>query len=212
MASYIKTLKEDNGDITYPQTLGSAVLLTGGADLETELAGKASSSSVANKIDIGDVQSSDIASNAITTAKIADGAVTTAKIDSAAVTSAKIDWTTVMKPTNYASSVTHFLGAYNSNSQQVLLYPNGDVVINITILISSATSAKTAYDVLDLPLDFVMSSGYNVVLGAFSSSGFSAGGAYIRSSQRRIRAWTYNALSSGAELSIFGKFNINGMQ
>lgn len=201
MASYIKTLKEDNGDITYPQTLGSAVLLTGGADLEAELAGKASSSSVAGKIDIGDVQSSDIVSNAITTAKIADGAVT----------SAKIDWTTVMEPTNYASSVTHLLGAYNNNSQQILLYPNGDVVINITILISSATSARTAYDVLDLPVSFDISSGGNVILGAFSSSVFSAGGAYIRSSQRRIRAWTYNALSSGAELSIFGKFNINEM-
>lgn len=85
MASYIKTLKEDNGDITYPQTLGSAVLLTGGADLETELAGKASSSSVAGKIDIGDVQSSDIVSNAVTTAKIADGAVTSAKIDWASI-------------------------------------------------------------------------------------------------------------------------------
>ena len=86
MASYIKTLKEDNGDITYPQTLGSAVLLTGGADLETELASKASAASVAGKIDIGDVQSSDITA----------GAVTTAKIDNSAVTSAKIDWTTLV--------------------------------------------------------------------------------------------------------------------
>lgn len=86
MASYIKTLKEDNGDITYPQTLGSAVLLTGGADLETELAGKASAASVAGKIDIGDVQSSDITT----------GAVTTAKIDDEAVTSAKVDWTTLV--------------------------------------------------------------------------------------------------------------------
>lgn len=89
MASYIKTLKEDNGDITYPQTLGSAVLLTGGADLETELAGKASAASVAGKIDIGDVQSSDIVSDAVTTAKIADSAVT----------SAKIDWSTLIPET-----------------------------------------------------------------------------------------------------------------
>ena len=81
MASYIKTLKEDNGDITYPQTLGSAVLLTGGADLETELSNKASASAVAGKIDIGDVQSSDITAGAVTTAKIDDEAVTLAKLD-----------------------------------------------------------------------------------------------------------------------------------
>lgn len=36
MASYIKTLKEDNGDITYPQTLASAVFI-GNSDVETEM-------------------------------------------------------------------------------------------------------------------------------------------------------------------------------
>ena len=62
MATYIKTLKEDNGDITYPQTIGSAVLLSGGTDLETELSSKASTTSVNNKIDIGDVQSTEMLS------------------------------------------------------------------------------------------------------------------------------------------------------
>lgn len=37
MATYIKTLKEDNGDITYPQTKAEAVLLNNGSDLETEI-------------------------------------------------------------------------------------------------------------------------------------------------------------------------------
>lgn len=37
MATYIKTLKEDNGDITYPQTKAEAVLLNNGSDLEAEL-------------------------------------------------------------------------------------------------------------------------------------------------------------------------------
>ena len=37
MATYIKTLKEDNGDITYPQTKAGAVILNNGSDLETEL-------------------------------------------------------------------------------------------------------------------------------------------------------------------------------
>lgn len=85
MATYIKTLKEDNGDITYPQTKGSAVLLDGGSDLETVLATKADASTVNQKITVGDVQSTDIVANAVTTAKIANGAVT----------SAKIDWTTI---------------------------------------------------------------------------------------------------------------------
>ena len=70
MASYIKTLKEDNGDITYPQTLGSAVLLSGGADLETTLASKADATTVAGKIDIGDVQTTDIVNGAVTASKI----------------------------------------------------------------------------------------------------------------------------------------------
>ena len=90
MATYIKDLKEDNGDITRPVTEAGAVLLSGGGDLETTLAAKADQTVVNGKIDIGDVQSTDIVSNAVTTAKIANGAVTTAKIDDEAVTAAKI--------------------------------------------------------------------------------------------------------------------------
>ena len=67
MASYIKTLKEDNGDITYPQTTGSAVLLEGGSDLETELASKATTAAVNGKISIGDVQGTDLTASAKTT-------------------------------------------------------------------------------------------------------------------------------------------------
>lgn len=37
MATYIKTLKEDNGDITYPQTKAGAVYTDGGSDVQTEL-------------------------------------------------------------------------------------------------------------------------------------------------------------------------------
>lgn len=95
MATYIKTLKEDNGDITYPQTKGSAVLLEGGSDLETVLAAKADASTVNQKITIGDVQSTDIVANAVTTAKIADSNVTTAKLANGAVTAAKIDWSSL---------------------------------------------------------------------------------------------------------------------
>jgi hypothetical protein len=60
MASYIKTLKEDNGDITYPQTLASAVITTGGTDIETAIASKADASTVSGKIDMGDVTAADL--------------------------------------------------------------------------------------------------------------------------------------------------------
>lgn len=92
MATYIKTLKEDNGDITYPQTLASAVLTNGGSDVEAQLATKASTADLVNKITKGaaDVQTADIASSAVTEAKIASNAVTTAKIKDANVTAAKL--------------------------------------------------------------------------------------------------------------------------
>lgn len=92
MATYIKTLKEDNGDITYPQTLASAVLTNGGSDVEAQLATKASAADLVNKITKGaaDVQTADIASSAVTEAKIASNAVTTAKIKDANVTAAKL--------------------------------------------------------------------------------------------------------------------------
>ena len=105
MATYIKTLKEDNGDITYPQTKAGAVLLNNGSDLETALAAKADASTVNQKITVGDVQSTDIVANAVTSAKLADNAITTPKIADGAVTSDKIDWTTMSHVSNVGSSV-----------------------------------------------------------------------------------------------------------
>lgn len=72
MASYIKTLKEANGDITYPQTLASAVITTGGTDLETEL-GK--------YVTATDIASTSALTPPVTTNMIADEAVTAAKVD-----------------------------------------------------------------------------------------------------------------------------------
>lgn len=85
MASYIKTLKEDNGDITYPQTLASAVFTSGGSDVETEM-GK--------YVTAEDIASTSALTPPVTTNMIVDGAVTTAKIDDGAVTKAKVDATT----------------------------------------------------------------------------------------------------------------------
>lgn len=88
MATYIKTLKEDNGDITYPQTKAEAVLLNNGSDLETELS---------QYVTAEEIGSTAAVTPAITTAMIADGAVTTGKIANKAVTSDKIDWTKLQK-------------------------------------------------------------------------------------------------------------------
>ena len=85
MATYIKTLKEDNGDITYPQTKAGAVLLNNGSDLETELS---------QYVTAEDIASTSALTPPVQTNMIADGSVTTGKIANKAVTSDKINWTT----------------------------------------------------------------------------------------------------------------------
>ena len=85
MATYIKTLKEDNGDITYPQTKAGAVLLNNDSDLETELS---------QYVTAEDIASTSALTPPVQTNMIANGAVTTGKIANKAVTSDKIDWTT----------------------------------------------------------------------------------------------------------------------
>ena len=72
MATYIKTLKEDNGDITYPQTKAGAVLLNNGSDLETELS---------QYVTAKDIASTSALTPPVQTNMIADGAVTKAKIN-----------------------------------------------------------------------------------------------------------------------------------
>ena len=84
MATYIKTLKEDNGDITYPQTKAGAVLLNNGSDLETELS---------QYVTAEDIASTSALTPPVQTNMIADGAVTTGKIANKAITSDKINWT-----------------------------------------------------------------------------------------------------------------------
>ena len=98
MASYVKTLKEDNGDITYPQTLSSAAILSGGTDLETELTNYVTAEDIATTSALTPpVQTAMIADGAVTTAKVADDAVTTAKIADGTITAAKIDWSTIFE-------------------------------------------------------------------------------------------------------------------
>ena len=85
MATYIKTLKEDNGDITYPQTKAGAVLLNNGSDLETELS---------QYVTAEDIASTSALTPPVQTNMIANGAVT----------SNKINWTTMSHVSNVSSS------------------------------------------------------------------------------------------------------------
>lgn len=82
MATYIKTLKEDNGDITYPQTKAGAVLLNNGSDLETELS---------QYVTAEDIASTSALTPPVQTNMIANGAVT----------SDKIDWSSTSRPIYY---------------------------------------------------------------------------------------------------------------
>lgn len=84
MATYIKTLKEDNGDITYPQTKAGAVLLDNGSDLETELS---------QYVTAEDIASTSALTPPVQTNMIADDAVTAAKIDWGTVGGFSAVWT-----------------------------------------------------------------------------------------------------------------------
>ena len=99
MATYIKTLKEDNGDITYPQTKAGAVLLNNGSDLETELS---------QYVTADDISSTSALTPPVQTNMIANGAVTTGKIANKAVTTDKIDWTKLQKYYKACSQVNPF--------------------------------------------------------------------------------------------------------
>ena len=86
MATYIKTLKEDNGDITYPQTKAGAVLLNNGSDLETELS---------QYVTAEDIASTSALTPPVQTNMIANGAVT----------SDKINWTTMSHVSSVGGSI-----------------------------------------------------------------------------------------------------------
>lgn len=112
--SYIKILKEANGDITYPQTLASAVHTSGGSDVETEM-GK--------YVTAEDIASTSALTPPVTTNMIADEAVTAAKVDfstfgvAATVngpssTTSKSNGATWASTDMYSSSVTLAAGTY----------------------------------------------------------------------------------------------------
>ena len=105
MATYIKTLKEDNGDITYPQTKAGAVLLNNGSDLETELS---------QYVTAEDIASTSALTPPVQTNMIANGAVT----------SDKINWTTLYKSAT-SLSATLPINANTETTVQSLTLPVG---------------------------------------------------------------------------------------
>lgn len=105
MATYIKTLKEDNDDIIYPQTKAGAVLLDNGSDLETELS---------QYVTAEDIASTSALTPPVQTNMIADGAVT----------SDKIDWATLYKSATPLSA-TLSVQANTETDVQSLTLPAG---------------------------------------------------------------------------------------
>ena len=49
--TYIKKLKEDNGDIVYPQTITDAIYTSGGQTLETEISKYVTAEDIASMLD-----------------------------------------------------------------------------------------------------------------------------------------------------------------
>ena len=135
MATYIKTLKEDNGDITYPQTKAEAVLLNNNSDLETELSQYVTAEDIASTSDV---------TPAITTAMIADDAVTSAKIADEAVTDEKIDWTSMpYKLDVWTGTLAASTSAAVIRQVDVSAFPTGAVFGVVTAVNASGSESTT---------------------------------------------------------------------
>lgn len=71
MATYIKTLKEDNGDIVYPQTITNAIYTSGGETLETRISKYVTAEDIAQSVaSFGTVTGGMIADSTISTSKV----------------------------------------------------------------------------------------------------------------------------------------------
>lgn len=135
MATYIKTLKEDNGDITYPQTKAEAVLLNNNSDLETELS---------QYVTAEEIGSTAAVTPAITTAMIADGAVTTAKLNNSSVTSSKIGWTSMpYKLDVWTGTLAASTSAAVIRQVDVSAFPTGAVFGVVTAVNASGSETTT---------------------------------------------------------------------
>lgn len=126
MATYIKDLVEDNGDITRPVTEAGAVLLSGGGDLETELTKYVTAEDIATTSALTPpVQTNMIADGAVATAKVANGAITGAKINFSSITNANL---ATIVPEDLSSLVTPVTNSW-SNRDDIKLYRYGNVFV-----------------------------------------------------------------------------------
>lgn len=124
MASYTKTLKDERENTIYPQTLTSAVITTGGTDLETELGKYVTATDISStSIITPPIDTSMITDGAITAAKLASNAVTNAKIANGAVTQAKMD-----------AGLLSALGSYSATETATpFTWIDGKTIYKITI-------------------------------------------------------------------------------
>ena len=141
MATYIKTLKEDNGDITYPQTKAGAVLLNNGSDLETELS---------QYVTAEDIASTSALTPPVQTNMIADGAVTSAKVNwtslpgsaGATTVSGKMSgtsWANIGGAFKAPSNGLYFVSAiFNQNGN-----PGANAFIMVVRIVAAGNSIQT---------------------------------------------------------------------
>lgn len=115
MATYIKTLKEDNGDTTYPQTTTDAVLTNSGTTLETELS---------KYVQAEEIGSTSTITPSITSAMLVDGAVTSDKIASKAVGYDNINFSTFGPVWS-----TFYLGSATSDKKMTVTTRKGNTIV-----------------------------------------------------------------------------------
>jgi hypothetical protein len=116
---------------------------------------------------------------------------------------------TLPAPTNYISSITPTLGTFTANNgQQVMLYGDGTVLINISLMTNQVLNAKTPYALLTIPTAIRPIDTRNRLLTAYAYCR-TTGGAYVRPADNQLRIWFMDEIPSGSEINICGVYNIN---
>lgn len=187
MATYIKTLKEDNGDVTYPQTVADAVRTTKGTTVQTILDQTVTAEEIAQTVTAeGSVTTNMIANGAVTAGKLADGAVTASKLEDTG-------WVTCPYKSGYkASTNTGFRNSIRARIIGGVFYIQGAVSPN-----SGNFTANSEVAVADVPSSLLNRLTYPYIQrGYLSGGGASAGFANIALDGRVIinpnaaTAWT----------------------
>lgn len=160
MATYIKTLKEDNGDVTYPQTVADAVRTTKGTTVQTELDQTVTAEEIAQTV---------TAEGSVTTNMIADGAVTASKLEDTG-------WVTCPYRSGYkASTNTGFRDSIRARIIGGVFYIQGAVSPS-----SGNFTANSEVVIADVPSSLLGRLTYPYIQrGYLSGGGASAGFAYI---------------------------------